>query len=145
MVERVHPAVDAAGWQAGYWRRSDTARILAEVHEMRPDMVFVGTRDARNGHWLPQNFRALPVPFACGVGRALDLYSGRLRPASRWAEDAGVGDTWVAVPSPGADWGDSVACRLRPRAQAGAADGAAADDFGRRSTDAPRTSPPRHP
>ncbi len=108
-TERAHPAVVVAGWQERYWRAGDTERIVAEVHATRPDMVFVGSRDPRNEGWLLDNFASLDVPFACGVGRAFDLYSGRLRPAPRWAEHVGVGDTWVAVRDSAEALGGTVA------------------------------------
>ena len=90
-TEEAHPAVVVVGWQEGYWRSGDTERIVAEVHETG----------------------ALDVPFACAVGRSFDLYSGRVRPAPRWAENAGVGETWVAVRESGRAVGGSVARALR--------------------------------
>ncbi len=135
-TESAHPAAVVAGWQDGYWRTGDTARIVAEVHETRPDMVFVGTRDPRNGHWLAENFQALDVPFACGIGRAFDIYAGRLRPAPRWAENAGVGDTWVAVRESGRSLSGTVAKRLRALGGQDVGD-APSRATGRRQTDAP--------
>jgi UDP-N-acetyl-D-mannosaminuronic acid transferase (WecB/TagA/CpsF family) len=82
------------------------------VKESRTDIVLVGSRHGHYRYWLADHYRDLDASVTMGVGRAFDLYSGRLCSAPKWANGAGVGDACVAIPESGKELGTSAARKL---------------------------------
>ena len=85
-----HPRLRVAGYHHGYFSAAEEPSVAAEVRAARPDLLFVAMSTPRKeyflGHWGPE----LDVPFAMGVGGAVDVVAGVTRRAPRVLQRLGL-------------------------------------------------------
>jgi N-acetylglucosaminyldiphosphoundecaprenol N-acetyl-beta-D-mannosaminyltransferase len=60
------------------------------VHEVTPDVLWVGLSTPKQERWMFEHRTQLRVPVLLGVGAAFDLNSGRLRQAPKWMRENGL-------------------------------------------------------
>jgi N-acetylglucosaminyldiphosphoundecaprenol N-acetyl-beta-D-mannosaminyltransferase len=89
-VQKRHPGLELAGARDGYFSADEEAEVCAAIRAARPQLLFVAMSSPRKEYWLGENVRALGVPFAMGVGGALDIEAGLARRAPRWLQRAGL-------------------------------------------------------
>jgi N-acetylglucosaminyldiphosphoundecaprenol N-acetyl-beta-D-mannosaminyltransferase len=92
-VERLredHPELNIAGYHHGYFDDSDSAAVCAEIRAAAPDILFVAMSSPRKEYWLGQHRDALGVPFAMGVGGAIDVIAGKTRRAPELVQRIGL-------------------------------------------------------
>lgn len=88
-VRREHPALRVCGWHDGYWDAADDDEMVAHVHAVQPDILFVALPSPRKEYWLAEHLEELDVPFSMGVGGSLDVYAGKTKRAPLWMQHAG--------------------------------------------------------
>ncbi len=63
----------------------DNNRMLNEVKDFNPDVLFVGMTAPKQEKWVHENRGNLKVKMICSIGAAFDFYSGLLpRPSPFW-------------------------------------------------------------
>jgi N-acetylglucosaminyldiphosphoundecaprenol N-acetyl-beta-D-mannosaminyltransferase len=82
-VRSRHPRIALAGWRDGYFRSDEESSVAADIRAARPDLLFVGMPSPHKEHFLAQWGSELDVPFAMGVGGAIDVLAGVTRRAPR--------------------------------------------------------------
>jgi N-acetylglucosaminyldiphosphoundecaprenol N-acetyl-beta-D-mannosaminyltransferase len=97
VVERVvkilqtrYPALKLAGWRNGYWMPEEEPSVVAEVREVRPDLLFVAMGSPKKEIFLKSWKAQLQVPFVMGVGGTFDVVAGVVRRAPRWMQKCGL-------------------------------------------------------
>jgi N-acetylglucosaminyldiphosphoundecaprenol N-acetyl-beta-D-mannosaminyltransferase len=85
-----YPGLRVAGSRHGYFDDSEVAAVTAGIRAAAPDMLFVAMSSPRKEYFLADNKEALGVPFAMGVGGAIDVAAGLTRRAPRWVQSAGL-------------------------------------------------------
>jgi N-acetylglucosaminyldiphosphoundecaprenol N-acetyl-beta-D-mannosaminyltransferase len=78
------------GTQHGYFSRTEETAIVARIHELAPDFLFVGMNVPQQERWIYRHLQALNVPVVMGVGGSFDVLSGRLRRAPHWMRELGL-------------------------------------------------------
>jgi N-acetylglucosaminyldiphosphoundecaprenol N-acetyl-beta-D-mannosaminyltransferase len=76
-----YPGLDLAGWRNGYFDDSEIPAICEQIRASGADMLFVAMSSPRKELFLDEHGADLGVPFAMGVGGAIDVTAGRTRRA----------------------------------------------------------------
>lgn len=85
-----HPRLVIAGAHHGYFGADAEGDVVAGIAEGKPDLLFVALETPQKELFLARHREELSVPFAMGVGGALDVIAGARRRAPRWAQRAGL-------------------------------------------------------
>jgi N-acetylglucosaminyldiphosphoundecaprenol N-acetyl-beta-D-mannosaminyltransferase len=85
-----HPGLRVVGCRDGYFGPEEDAEVAREIREARPDMLFVAISSPRKEYFLGEQGPGLGVPFAMGVGGAIDVIAGETRRAPRWMQRLGL-------------------------------------------------------
>jgi N-acetylglucosaminyldiphosphoundecaprenol N-acetyl-beta-D-mannosaminyltransferase len=76
-----HPRLTIAGSHHGFFSEADEAGIAARIRAARPDMLFVALPTPHKERFLARWSSRLAVPFAMGVGGAIDVLADEARRA----------------------------------------------------------------
>jgi N-acetylglucosaminyldiphosphoundecaprenol N-acetyl-beta-D-mannosaminyltransferase len=85
-----YPRLRFAGHRDGYFRDDDSERVAAGIREAKPDILLVAISSPRKERWLADHGPSLGVPFAMGVGGAIDVVAGITARAPHWMQRAGL-------------------------------------------------------
>ena len=88
--KQLYPALQVAGWRNGYFDRSKSDAISAEIESSCAVLLFVAMGSPAQEHWIASNLAATGVRFAMGVGGSFDHLSGLSRRAPMWMQRAGL-------------------------------------------------------
>jgi N-acetylglucosaminyldiphosphoundecaprenol N-acetyl-beta-D-mannosaminyltransferase len=80
LLER-HPRLAIAGTRDGYFTGAEEPQVVEQINEARPDLLFVAMPTPRKEYFLGRWGAQLDVPFAMGVGGAVDVIAGDTRRA----------------------------------------------------------------
>jgi N-acetylglucosaminyldiphosphoundecaprenol N-acetyl-beta-D-mannosaminyltransferase len=101
---RDHPGLTVAGFRDGYFPREDEARVVDEIREARPHMLFVGMPSPFKETWCERHREALDVPVIMGVGGTFDVLAGYVRRAPRRLQSLGLEWLWRLMMEPRKMW-----------------------------------------
>jgi N-acetylglucosaminyldiphosphoundecaprenol N-acetyl-beta-D-mannosaminyltransferase len=76
-----YPDLDLAGWENGYFDDGAIPAVCERIRRSGADMLFVAMSSPRKELFLDEYGPNLGVPFAMGVGGAIDVVAGRTRRA----------------------------------------------------------------
>ncbi len=68
----------------------DHEAIIARIHEVKPDMLFVSFGCPKQEKWIAMNYRKLDVPVSIGVGATIDFLAGEMSRAPMWMQKSGL-------------------------------------------------------
>jgi N-acetylglucosaminyldiphosphoundecaprenol N-acetyl-beta-D-mannosaminyltransferase len=66
------------------------ARLIARIHSVRPDVLFIAMSQPQGERWMFRNYKALGVPVSIQVGSAVDFAAGLVPRAPRWMRALGL-------------------------------------------------------
>lgn len=84
------PALRVVGWHHGYLDEEGTARVRAELAELRPDLLFVAMGSPLQEYWIDEGWGEHGARVALGVGGSFDVLAGLKRDAPAWARGRGL-------------------------------------------------------
>jgi N-acetylglucosaminyldiphosphoundecaprenol N-acetyl-beta-D-mannosaminyltransferase len=79
-----------AGTQHGYFKPEDEDAIVRQIHDAKPDVLFVAFGIPKQEKFIAKHFHALNVPVSLGVGGSFDVYSEKLKRAPIYIQRAGL-------------------------------------------------------
>jgi N-acetylglucosaminyldiphosphoundecaprenol N-acetyl-beta-D-mannosaminyltransferase len=85
-----HPELVIAGARNGYFAEAEEQSVVAQIRATRPDILFIAISSPRKELFLSRYRDELAVPFAMGVGGAIDVIAGRTQRAPMWMRRAGL-------------------------------------------------------
>ncbi|MHB9024646.1 MAG: WecB/TagA/CpsF family glycosyltransferase [Armatimonadota bacterium] len=85
-----YPGLQVAGTRNGYFIPEDESRIVAEIAEARPDVLFVALGIPKQEQFIRNHFAELGVPVMIGIGGSFDVISGQLKRAPGWMQHSGM-------------------------------------------------------
>jgi len=88
--KELHSTLRVAGWHNGYFDRSRSEAISAEIKSSGAALLFVAMGSPAQEHWIGSNLTASGVRFAMGVGGSFDHLSGLSRRAPIWMQRSGL-------------------------------------------------------
>lgn len=64
-----------ARYRDGYFEKADVPRIIEEINNARPDILFLGLGLPQKEYFLADHFHELDVRFCITVGTAIDIWA----------------------------------------------------------------------
>ncbi|NMB24206.1 MAG: WecB/TagA/CpsF family glycosyltransferase [Firmicutes bacterium] len=89
-LQQKYRGLEVVGSRHGYFDTTQETEILAEIRDVKPDILLVALGAPRQEFWLAQHFENLGVSIAVGVGGSLDVWAGRVKRAPAWMGDRGL-------------------------------------------------------
>lgn len=83
-VRNQFPRLNLVGVQDGYFTDSQDDEIIHKIHQVSPDLLFVGRSADKQETWIDRYKMLLNVPIVMGVGGSFDVISGKLKRAPKW-------------------------------------------------------------
>lgn len=92
-LRETHPRLRIAGYRDGYFADEQSPEVARSIRDSGAQILFVAMSTPRKEHWLGEYGPGLNVPFAMGVGGAIDIVAGVTRRApSAWQH---LGIEWL--------------------------------------------------
>ncbi len=89
-LRRSYPGVQIAGTRDGYFAPAQEAEVVAQIRAAAPDVLLVAFGIPKQEKWITRHKAALAVPVSLGIGGSFDVYSGRVKRAPVWMQNAGL-------------------------------------------------------
>lgn len=80
------PGCNIVGTHHGYFNEQEEARIIAELEQLQPDVLFVALGAPKQEYWIADHIQQLNIPVAMGIGGSMDVLSGNVRRAPKWMQ-----------------------------------------------------------
>ena len=90
ILERRHSTLKIAGWRNGYWKPPEEEKVVEEIRQAKPDVLFVAMSSPKKEMFLNTWKQQLKVPFVMGVGGTFDVVAGQVKRAPRWMQRSGM-------------------------------------------------------
>jgi N-acetylglucosaminyldiphosphoundecaprenol N-acetyl-beta-D-mannosaminyltransferase len=90
LVRERFPGVGEVSYHHGYFAAAEEERVLAEIERAAPQLLFLALETPAKEYLLGRLAARVEIPFAMGVGGALDVLTGRKRRAPRFLQAAGL-------------------------------------------------------
>jgi N-acetylglucosaminyldiphosphoundecaprenol N-acetyl-beta-D-mannosaminyltransferase len=103
-VARDYPGLIVAGARDGYFNPEEHRRVVAEIRDAAPDMLFVGMPSPFKETWCERYRSDLNVPVIMGVGGTFDVLAGYVRRAPRRMQSMGLEWAWRLAMEPRKLW-----------------------------------------
>jgi len=103
-LQQLHPGLVIAGTHEPPRARledMDSAAIVAELKEARPDLLLVALGHPKQERWIDLHRAELPPMVAIGVGCVLDLMAGKSQRAPGWMQRVGLEWLYRLAQEPG--------------------------------------------
>lgn len=81
-----YPGCNIVGTHHGYFDAEQEKNILAELRELRPDVLFVALGAPKQEYWIDDHIKTLDIPVAMGIGGSMDVLSGNVKRAPLWMQ-----------------------------------------------------------
>lgn len=85
LAER-YPSLKIVGCRDGYWAENEEARIVEDIKNTHPDILFVGISSPKKEYFLSEYLERMKVPLAMGVGGSFDILAGNAKRAPLWMQ-----------------------------------------------------------
>jgi N-acetylglucosaminyldiphosphoundecaprenol N-acetyl-beta-D-mannosaminyltransferase len=101
---RLHPDLQIAGSQHGYFSAAEEAGVVAAIRDSGADCLFVAMPTPRKERFMAAHRAALGVPFVMGVGGSIDVLAGHVRRAPAAWQNAGFEWLYRTLQEPRRMW-----------------------------------------
>lgn len=98
------PGLKIAGVQDGYFNRSETEAVLANIRKARPHLLLVAMGVPLQEIWIDQHIDQLPGITGMGVGGLFDFVANRVPRAPLWVRQVGMEWLWRMLMEPTRLW-----------------------------------------
>ena len=88
-----YPGANIVGTRHGYFTDEEEPDVVRQIAETHPDVLFVAFGIPKQEKFIDRNKAALAIPVCIGVGGSFDVYSGLVKRAPLWMQNAGL--EWV--------------------------------------------------
>ena len=99
-----YPSLCILGIRDGYFREMDESRILREIEQVRPDVLFVGMGVPLQEIWITQWRNKLSVKICWAVGALFDYVAGKETRAPVWLRKHSLEWLWRMAVDPLGKW-----------------------------------------
>ena len=85
-IRAKYPGCNIVGTHHGYFDAAQEQNILAELRELKPDVLFVALGAPKQEYWIADHIQQLGIPVAMGIGGSMDVLSGNVKRAPQWMQ-----------------------------------------------------------
>lgn len=89
-ILEVFPNIQIKGVRDGYFDHDEELKIIDEINEVKPDVLFVALGAPRQELWIHKHKTILSCKVAMGVGGAVDVWAGHVKRAPKWMQKIGL-------------------------------------------------------
>ena len=97
---KIYPNAKIVGIHNGFFDKEEEEKIIKEINELQPNMLFVATGHPRQEKWIYNNRHRLKVDVAAGQGGTYDYEAGRIKRAPKLVQKLGIEWLWRLVIEP---------------------------------------------
>ncbi len=90
VMEAKYKGLKVVGTANGYFDKEREKEIIAEINELKPDLLLVGIGFPKQEKWIYDHIKELNVKLAIGVGGSFDVMSGNVKRAPQFFIDHGL-------------------------------------------------------
>jgi len=87
-LEEKYPNIKIVGTINGY--EKDNKKIIDKINKSKADIIFVALGSPKQELWITENMDKLCVKVYQGVGGSFDVFSGNIKRAPIWVQNAGL-------------------------------------------------------
>lgn len=80
------PGCNIVGTHHGYFNAKEEKQILAELEQLKPDVLFVALGAPKQEYWIADHLADLGIPVGMGIGGSMDVLSGNVKRAPKWMQ-----------------------------------------------------------
>lgn len=80
-LKNKYPGIIISGIHDGYFDAEEEKKILCDINEKKPDLLFVCLGSPKQEKWIFENRDKLNAKVAMGLGGCLDVYAGNVKRA----------------------------------------------------------------
>ncbi len=80
------PGCNIVGTHHGYFNGKEEKQILAELKQLKPDVLFVALGAPKQEYWIADHLADLGIPVGMGIGGSMDVLSGNVKRAPKWMQ-----------------------------------------------------------
>lgn len=80
-IRKKFPGIKIGGFQHGYFTKADESKIIDEINNVNPDILFVCLGAPKQEKWIYEHKDTLGCKVAMGVGGSVDIYAGTAKRA----------------------------------------------------------------
>lgn len=81
-----YPGCNIVGTHHGYFKAQEEKQIIAELEQLKPDVLFVALGAPKQEYWIAEHMQQLNIPVAMGIGGSMDVLSGNVKRAPKWMQ-----------------------------------------------------------
>lgn len=85
-IRNKFPGCNIIGTHHGYFNAKEEKQILAELEQLKPDVLFVALGAPKQEYWIADHLSALGIPVGMGIGGSMDVLSGNVKRAPKWMQ-----------------------------------------------------------
>ena len=85
-IRNKFPGCNIIGTHHGYFNAKEEKQILAELEQLKPDVLFVALGAPKQEYWIADHVQKLGIPVAMGIGGSMDVLSGNVKRAPKWMQ-----------------------------------------------------------
>jgi len=85
-----YPNIIIKGIEHGYFTADDEDRIIDNINEAKPDVLFVALGAPKQEKWIAKHRRTLNAHVSMGIGGSLDVYAGNVKRAPVFFQKLGI-------------------------------------------------------
>lgn len=104
LCEEKYPGLVVAGYRNGYFKETDHAAVIEQVHRSEADILFVGMPTPFKEVWCEEHRDEFGVSVIIGVGGSFDVLAGFIPRAPVWMQRNGMEWSWRLIKEPRRMW-----------------------------------------
>lgn len=85
-IQNKFPGCNIIGTHHGYFDSKEEKQIIAELEQLKPDVLFVALGAPKQEYWIADHLPQLQIPVAMGIGGSMDVLSGNVKRAPKWMQ-----------------------------------------------------------
>lgn len=85
-IREQYPGCNIVGTHHGYFNAKEEKQILAELEQLKPDVLFVALGAPKQEYWIAEHLPKLGIPVGMGIGGSMDVLSGNVKRAPKWMQ-----------------------------------------------------------
>lgn len=85
-----YPDAQIVGYRDGFFKPEDEADVVEQIRAARPDILLAALGIPKQEKFIDRNRAALGIPVMIGVGGTFDVFSGSVKRAPVWMQNAGL-------------------------------------------------------
>ncbi|MCS7184717.1 MAG: WecB/TagA/CpsF family glycosyltransferase [bacterium] len=89
-IKKKYSKIQIVGWHHGYFDFKNDEKVVEDIIERKPDILFVGMSSPLKENFVMKNLHKMNVPVSIGVGGTIDILAEKTKLAPIWISKLGL-------------------------------------------------------